>query len=173
MFGGERGVLMSRLVNDFSIVPPSIELLFNNEKLDTIKFLCLLYAFSLITKRHVKIAELLFYYGIVNFNLYKLFDENIQNSNSVSDPSINLYFRFQSKLPKIIINLTNLNLIDFKGDFSKKKEELTLKISSEGQVLIKEIDSEFFLELIDKYNYVINSIKYTTHNLKILTEGKE
>ena len=164
---------MNRLVNDVNIVPPSIELLFNNEKLDTIKFLCLLHAFSLVTKRHVKVVELLFYYGIVNFNLNKLFDENSQSFYSASNPSINLYFRFQNKLPKIIINLTNLNLINFKGDFSKKREELILKISSEGQNLIKELDSEFFLELIDKYNLVINSTKYTKHNLKILTEGKE
>lgn len=164
---------MDKLINDTTIVPPSIELLFNNEKLDTIKFLCLLNAFSLLTKRHIKVPELLFYYGLVNFNLYKLFDENIQNSTNYSNPSINLYFRFQTKLPKIIINLINFKFIDFKGDLSNKRAELSLKISPIGQDMIKEMDSHFFIELTEKYTAVINCIKFTTHNIKVITEGEQ
>lgn len=163
---------MNKLVNNISKVPPSIELLFNNERLDLIKFLCLLHTFSLKSNRQIRVSELLFYYGLVNFNLRMLFEENANASTTLVEPSITLYFRFQTKIQKIILELSYLQFAVLKGDLSKKLDELTLKISPKGTAILEELDSPFFKELTTNYSEVIDSVKFTASNLKIITEGE-
>ncbi|MGR5967426.1 hypothetical protein ACT7DB_37750 [Bacillus cereus] len=59
---------MSKLKRKNMSVPLSIELLFDNEKLDLIKTMGLLYAcFLQNKKKYRKISELVFYYSLVNF----------------------------------------------------------------------------------------------------------
>lgn len=163
---------MNKSVNNVSIVPPSIELLFNNEKLDLMKFLCLLYAFSLKSNRKIKVSELLFYYGLVNFNLRIVLEKNTDETGIVVEPSITLYFRFQSKIQKIILDISFLKFAILNGDLSKKLDEITLKITPEGKSIIEELDSPFFKELTSNYVEVIDSVKFTASNLKIITEGE-
>ncbi len=163
---------MNKSVNNVSIVPPSIELLFNNEKLDLMKFLCLLYAFSLKSNRKIKVSELLFYYGLVNFNLRIVLEKNTDETGIVVEPSITLYFRFQSKIQKIILDISFLKFATLNGDLSKKLDEITLKITPEGKSIIEELDSPFFKELTSNYVEVIDSVKFTASNLKIITEGE-
>lgn len=163
---------MNKSINNVSIVPPSIELLFNNEKLDLMKFLCLLYAFSLKSNRKIKVSELLFYYGLVNFNLRIVLEKNTDKTGIVVEPSITLYFRFQSKIQKIILDISFLKFATLNGDLSKKLDEITLKITPKGKSIIEELDSPFFKELTSNYVEVIDSVKFKASNLKIITEGE-
>lgn len=162
---------MNDLVNRNSIVPLSIELLFNNEKLDLMKFLYLLHAFSLKSNRRIKVSEVLFYYSLVNFNLRIFIEDNQENKRSIEQPSINQYFRFQSKIQKILLDISHLQFAEFKGELSKKLDEITLKITPEGTAICEEINSPFFEDLKISYLEVIGTIKFTASNQKLITEG--
>lgn len=163
---------MNKSVNNHFTIPPSIELLFNNEKLDLMKFLCLLYAFSLKSNRKIRVSELLFYYGLVNFNLRMLLENNTSENNIAAEPSLTLYFRFQSKIQKIILDISFLQFAIVYGDLSKKLDEVTLKITPEGISILEELDSPFFRELTKNYSEVIDSVKFTVSNFKIIAEGE-
>lgn len=152
--------------NEYLSVPISIELLFENEKLELMKVLCLIYSISLKSKRYVAISEIVFYFALVNFNLIKVFEEK----NATTSP--NLFFRFQSKISHIIIYMENLDLIDLKADLSTKTDDIKIRISNNGKSFYKEHDSVFFRELQEKYTSTFEKINYTIANLKKLKEGK-
>ncbi|QDP99650.1 hypothetical protein FOH38_03260 [Lysinibacillus fusiformis] len=152
------------------LVPPSIELLFNNEQLELIKTLCLLYAFYLKSNRKFnKISDIVFYYSLINFNLIKVFESN----SKVAEINLekNLPFRFQTKINKILLELTNFNYVEIKGELSHKINDISVKLTPEGINFINEIDMSFIAELIENYNIAISNIKNTSENKKIILGG--
>ncbi|AFQ29202.1 hypothetical protein P4493_13175 [Bacillus thuringiensis] len=157
---------MSKLKRKNMSVPLSIELLFDNEKLDLIKTMGLLYAcFLQNKKKYRKISELVFYYSLVNFDLIKLFETGEENRSKISP---NLYFRFQNKINQILLNLSDLNFIEIKGNLSFKTGDLAAKLTKGGLEFYEEMDSEYFSKLVEDYIYAMNQVDYTANNLKVL-----
>ncbi|MED4447219.1 hypothetical protein P9299_29920 [Bacillus cereus] len=152
--------------NDSS-VPVSIQLLFNNEKLDIMKVLCLMNAFLNKSKKKRKVSEILFYYSLVNFNLITLFEEEI-DMNNVFAPSPNLYFRFQQNIKGILLNMSHLEFIEVTGDVSKKIDEITVKLLPKGKQFFQEHKSEFFSNLQEKYISALDKVSFSTENVKVI-----
>lgn len=152
--------------NEYLSVPISIELLFENEKLELMKVLCLIYAISLKSKRYATISEIVFYFALVNYDLIKVFEDK----NMTTSP--NLFFRFQSRIRHIIIYMKNLDLIDLKADLFTKTDDIKIRISKNGKSFREEHTSVFLRELQDKYLSTFEKVNYTIENLKKLKEGK-
>lgn len=152
-----------------SLVPSSIELLFNNEQLELIKTLCLLYAFYLKSNRKFnKISDIIFYYSLINFDLIKVFQNNTKNKITLER---NLPLRFQTKINNILLELSNLNYVEVKGELSHKINDISVKLTPEGINFINEINMPFITELIEKYNLAINNIQSTSANKNIIVGG--
>ncbi|MGG3452699.1 hypothetical protein [Paenibacillus rhizolycopersici] len=151
---------------DFSSVPSSIELLFENEKLDIMKILCLLYSISVKSQRYATISEILFYFSLVNYNLIRIFEDE----NYTSSP--NQYFRFQARFNPLLIKMENLKLIEIKANIFIKTEDIKLKVTSEGKSFYEESETEFLRKLQEKFNEVFIIVQFTNANEKKLKEGK-
>ncbi|PGZ57862.1 hypothetical protein COE58_24235 [Bacillus cereus] len=154
---------MSNITNKNISVPPSIELLFNNEKLDLMKILCLMYAFTLESKKRRKVSEIMFYYSLVNFDLIKSFE-----NNKSFTPSSNLYFRFQTKINGILLNMSHLQLINLQGDLTKKLDDITVQLNPLGKLIFEEMDSVFFSNLKKEYTNAFKKVKFSASNMKVI-----
>ncbi|AYV74806.1 hypothetical protein C2H98_15985 [Niallia circulans] len=163
---------MKKIKSRRSIVPKSIELLFNNDQLEIVKTLCLLYAFYLKSKKKFyKVSDITFYYSLVNFNLVKLFKESNIEYGIDGKMTPNLYYRYQTKVSKIILELSNLDYIEIKGDITYKTSDIGVRLTTKGLDFIMLFDKEFFVKLIDSYITVINQIDNTSVNKKIISGG--
>lgn len=132
------------------------------------KVLCLMYAFSLQSKKRRKLSETLFYYCLVNFDLLKLFEASNEELRNGLAPSPNLYFRFQKKINGILINMLKVQFIDVKGDISNKLEDITVQITPIGKEFYQKQNSEFFLKLQEKYENAFEKVGFSTNNIKVL-----
>ncbi|OOR02915.1 hypothetical protein BW900_29835 [Bacillus mycoides] len=158
---------MSNITNKNISVPLSIELLFNNEKLDLMKILCLMYAFMLESKKRRKVSEIMFYYSLVNFDLIKLFEKSEENNKSFT-PSSNLYFRFQTKVNGILLNMSHLQLINLQGDLNKKLDDITVQLNPQGKLIFEEMDSVFFSNLKKEYTNAFKKVKFSASNMQVI-----
>lgn len=149
--------------------PLSIQLLFDNSKLDLIKTLMLLFSFSLIgARKYRKIQEIVFYYSLVNFDLITIFNDNRVKDHLLS---INQYYRFQSSINQILLHLWQLEFIEVKGDLTIKTLDIGVRLTAKGKLFVEELKSDYFHALINDYSSTLNSIKYSSENLKKLKGG--
>lgn len=165
MFGGGRNDLMEYKGNRSFSVPISIQLLFDNDKLELMKVLCLLNAFSVKSNKQRKVSEILFYYSLVNFDLIQIFNEELEEQLGYTS-SPNLYFRFQSKINGILLNMVHLQFIDVKGNISDKLDDIKVKILPKGKQFFNEYSSEYFLFLQNRYISAIDKISFSNENIK-------
>ncbi|MGA4722224.1 hypothetical protein [Fictibacillus nanhaiensis] len=159
---------MDQQIKHDSLVPSSIQLLFDNDKLDFMKILCLINALSSISNKQRKVEELLFYYSLVNFDLIKLF--NIEKKNGFT-PSPIQYFRFQTKINEILLAMSNLKFIEIKGEMSNKLDELKVKLLSPGKDFFQQHSTEYFQTLFNRYIEAHSTIKYSSENVNKIKEG--
>ena len=161
-FGGGRKESMSSIdEKDLFLVPPSIKLLFNNEKLDVIKTLCLLFAlYKKSNRKFNKIPDIIFYYSLVNFDLLRIIESKMQ----LNDTSRNLYYRYQQYINQIIIELSNLQFIEVKGDLTTKTADLGIRLTVEGKEFIEDLRIDYFPKLIHEYSTVIGMEVNNTEN---------
>lgn len=150
--------------------PTSIQLLFNNQKLEIMKVLCLLNALSSQNNKQRKVEEVLFYYSIVNFELYYLFNEKQMSEKDVF-PSSNQYFRFQTKINEVLLIMSSLKFIEVKGKISNKLDDLKVKLLKDGIVFFEDNSSDYLRTLYESYINAFNSINYSIENVKIIKEG--
>lgn len=169
--GGERNDLMKVQKNNKSTVPLSIQLLFNNEKLELMKVLCLMNAFSNQSNKQRKVEELLFYYGLVNFNLIYLIDSKNDKEHDFT-PSPNQYFRFQIKIKNILLVMSHLQFIGINGEISKKIEESKVKLLPLGKKFFENNKTEYLDDLYNKYIEMSETISYSSVNIKKIKEGQ-
>lgn len=143
------------------IAPQSIKLLFENEQLNIIKILSLLQVLkNKSKKKFYKVEDVIFYYSLVNFDLIKLLNEDVNNLMK----NRNRYLRFNKSVNQIILELINLKYIDIKGNLSSKKEQLGIRLNEEGEAFVKIFDSKYFLDLAEIYQKVITNISNDTVN---------
>ncbi|WP_256865481.1 hypothetical protein [Paenibacillus sp. 32352] len=152
-------------------VPPSVQLLFENTKLDLTKTILLLYVYSLQSqKKYRKVSEIVFYYSLVNFDLIKLYKSNEENKDLIST---NQYFRFQFNISRILLQLSQLGYIELKGTLTVKTDDIGARITPDGLAFVKELDSEYFTKLVDDYVQALKTVEFSTANLKIIKGGTQ
>ncbi|MDT9027885.1 hypothetical protein [Rossellomorea yichunensis] len=151
-------------------VPASIQILFNNQKLEIMKILCLLNALSTQNNKQRKVEELLFYYSLVNFDLIDLFN-SVPDNNDKFPPSPNQYFRFQTKINEILILMSHFQFIEIRGKLSDKQENLKVKLLIQGKKFYEDNSSDYLNSLFEEYVKLYKTIAYTTENVKKVKEG--
>ncbi|MBW9157676.1 hypothetical protein [Clostridium tagluense] len=150
-------------------LPYSVEMLFENKYLDAMAVLCLLYAFKSI-KKGMKTKEIVFYYSIVISEVNNIEDAKIDDLNSSYRYNIqNLYLTFEKNLSKIIIILSNQNYIEVIGDIGTKLQDLRIKLTNEGFVILENIENIYFTKLIEKFINVKSQVKFTKGNEKTIS----
>ncbi|MCY9369967.1 hypothetical protein [Bacillus haynesii] len=152
---------MSNLNSEYSFVPPSIRLLFDNSQLEMIKTLSLLYSFYQKSKRKfVKISDIVFYYSLVNFGMIKLIETNEEKG----EVSRNLYYRYQQEINQIILEMVHLDFIEVKGTVSSTSSQLGVRLTQQGNEFIESLEIDYFSGLIDEYSIIIDLIDNNTEN---------
>ena len=143
------------------IVPQNIKLLFENRQLDIMKILSLLQVLrNKSKKKFYTVEEIIFYYSLVNFDLIKILDEDISNLMK----NMNRYLRFNKLINQIILELSNLEYIDIKGNISYKKDRIGVRLNEEGERFLKTFDSEYFLKLMESYQNIATNISNNSIN---------
>lgn len=170
-FGGGRNDLMKRETNYNSSVPVSIQLLFNNQKLEIMKVLCLMYALSTQNNKQRKVEEILFYYSLINFDLAYLFNDGLDKKSEFA-PSPNQYFRFQTKINEILLIMSHLKFIEIKGKLSNKLDELKVKLLLPGKKFFEDNNSRYLNSLQEKYIKMYKTINYSAENVRKIKEGQ-
>ena len=149
------------------IVPASIQLLFSNRKLEIMKLLSLLQVFSNQSNKQRKVEEILFYYSLVNFDLSKLFEENITiKEQRESYPSPNQYFRFQIEIKELLLLMSDLGFVEINGKLSDKVEDLKVKLLLKGRSFFEANTSEYLNNLLVEYETMLGKIVYSVKNVK-------
>lgn len=143
------------------IAPQNIKLLFENGQLDIIKVLSLLQVLrNKSKKKFYTVEDIIFYYSLVNFDLIKILDEDISNLMK----NRNRYLRFNKSINQIILELSNLEYIDIKGNISYKKDRIGVRLNEEGERFLKTFDSEYFLQLMELYQDIITNVSDNSIN---------
>ena len=150
---------------DSFVVPPSIRLLFDNNQLELIKTLCLLFSLYLNSNRRFnKLPDIVFYYSLVNFDMLKI----IKSNEDTIDASRNLYYRFQEKINQIILELINLGFVEIKGEITSNTNSLGVRLTREGFEFVKDLGIDYFYKLINEYSSVIDMVDNNTKNRNLI-----
>ncbi|CAL1521941.1 hypothetical protein DT035_00535 [Bacillus subtilis] len=156
---------MSNLDNNYSFVPPSIRLLFDNSQLEMIKTLCLLYSFYQKSKRKfVKVSDIVFYYSLVNFGMIKF----IETNGEKEEASRNLYYRYEQGINRIILEMVHLDFIEVKGNITSKSSQIKVRLTQKGNDFLDDLKLNSFTDIINEYSRVINLIENNPENHKKL-----
>lgn len=168
MVGGEPFKMRISNEKNSTFVPQSIKLLFDNNQLELIKTLCLLYAFyKESTRKYYKLTDIVFYYCLVNFDLLKLIEER----EDKGEISRNLYYRFQQNINQIILELSNLQYVEIKGDVTTKTSDLGIRLTKKGMEFVEGLELHYFSELIEEYSSVINTVDNNMKNRNKIRGG--
>ncbi|MCY7764255.1 hypothetical protein [Bacillus inaquosorum] len=156
---------MSNLDNEYSFVPPSIRLLFDNSQLEMIKTLCLLYSFYQKSKRKfVKVPDIVFYYSLVNFGMIKL----IKTNGEKEETSRNLYYRYEQGINQLILEMVHLDFIEVKGNITLKSSQIGVRLTQKGNEFLDDLELNSFTDLINEYSSIISLIENNPENHKKL-----
>ncbi|KJR67553.1 hypothetical protein OTK50_13420 [Bacillus sp. NEAU-CP5] len=152
---------MSNFNNEYSFVPPSIRLLFDNSQLEMIKTLCLLYSFYQKSKRKfVKVSDIVFYYSLVNFGMIKL----IEIDGEREEASRNLYYRYEQGINQIILEMVHLDFIEVKGNLTSKASQIGMRLTQKGNEFLNNLELNSFPDLINEYSNIISLIENNPEN---------
>lgn len=151
--------------NKVSHLSAEIELLFDNKKLDILKYLGILYqAKENSRQRQLTLEQLLYYYSLLN----------VEGSDS-NAPIIYKYLRDKKKINEIVIYLANLKLVKINGDIFTRTNKLKISISEEGIDAIESWNSESIGMYLKQIGTIVKKYPYGTKNLefqKLLYEGE-
>lgn len=140
-------------------LPIEIDLLFDNKKLDALKYLMIIYQLKMKSNKKVSFEELLYYYTLLYYE-----------SNMYQVPLINKFMRDKKNINEIIIYLENLGFINLHGMISSRIQQLKISITDFGIDSIETWELEIldsYSEIIQKYikNYPFGGAKYEFQNL--------
>ncbi|PIH04665.1 hypothetical protein [Clostridium combesii] len=159
--------MRGKLNNSCNYLTLNMYLLFNNEYLDLMTLLCVMY--NLKNKRKgLTLDEILLYYLIIASEVDINILENKINVNSTIckyDTDIK-YIQSINKIKKSLNILLAKGYIDF---FSCKNEVIRLKINAEGINTVKSLKSSYYKRILTSGSDLIKQISYTKNNVfKIL-----
>ena len=157
--GGGRNDSMNPKLN---YTPESIQILFDNPKLEIIKILCLLNALVKYSKKQRTIEEILFYYSVEENN-------KMNNSKDIELVSNNFY-RFETKINRLLILMNTLDFIQINGKITDKIEKIKIKLSLNGQRFFEENRNFYLDSLFSEYVNCIEQVPYSKNVLKKIKE---
>lgn len=144
-----------------NILPIELRYLFENQYIECIKILIVLYLHKR-KKYGISMDEIVYYLTIakccykISNDKYEIDFEYIQNN----------YLKNEKNIRKNIMILVNKELVLINYERTAKKDKLTLKITSGGIDIIKNLESEYFKEEIGRYSYLVKNMKYSAKNKK-------
>ncbi|WP_060207234.1 hypothetical protein, partial [Sporosarcina koreensis] len=108
--------------NNVFQLPAEIDLLFDNKKLDVLKYLAILYHLKeIFRKRRLSLEQLLYYYSVIYFE-----------NHETNTPLIYKYLRDKKGMNEIMIYLDNLQFIQVHGDIFTPINKLKISITQKG-----------------------------------------
>jgi len=149
-------------------LPLSVELLFQNKKLDIISLLCTLSCFYK-KRKGVTVDEITFYYSIVTSDAEisingQVWDMNDARAKVEVDANLML---IRERIKEFVIILTNMGYVDF--EFAN--EQVHLKINKSGLDIVNSLSSGYFTNIISKTNEVKEIIRFNKTNEKRIQLG--
>lgn len=168
IFGGGKIELSTTKYERRESVPLSIQLLFENTKLDLTKTIILLYAFKLNNKRKKvrNVPEILFYYSLINFGLLELFTLKKPREASL----VNRFFRYDVSLNLILLELSQLGFVEIIGHPTGSRDDMGIKITLTGIAFVDELNSDFFKKLVKRYLDCMDEIEFSVKNMNYIKE---
>ncbi|BDG67569.1 hypothetical protein ENLAB_11330 [Enterococcus innesii] len=152
-------------INKQSHLSSEIELLFDNKKLDLLKYLGILYqAKDICRQRQLSLEQLLYYYYMLYFE-----------TTDINTPLIYKYLRDKKQINEIIIYLENLEFVQIHGDLFTRLNKLKVSISETGINAIDSLQSESVEMYLKQIIAIMEKYPYGTKNLefqKLLYEGE-
>lgn len=151
-----------------NLLPLDLQYLFRNEYLDSVKMLIILYQ----SKRRIKgidLEELNYYFTIIELleiNEMHKYELNLEYSQDN-------YLINENVLRSYGIPLKNQDFISIYSENTNKKAILYFKLTDEGKRLIEGLEDEYFKTIIDRYNFVNNTMKYSVENQRKVLKGNE
>lgn len=139
-------------IKKIDVLPKEIDLLFDNKKLDILKYLYILYlAKTKLKKKKLNLDQLLYYYTLLSFE-----------TSYTSTPKIYKYLRDKKRINEAIIYLENLKLIQVYGEVYIKLSNLKISISKSGIELINFGTTESFEAYISHISNIMDKYPYGT-----------
>ena len=121
-------------------------------------------------KKGINIEELNYYYtmlDLVELNQKREYEVNYEYYQDH-------YLINEEVLRKYSIILRNQNLIDINVENTNKETLLYLKLSESGMNLVEGLEDKYFEKLVDKYNLINSTIKYSVANhRKVLSRDEK
>ncbi|MGM0727618.1 MAG: hypothetical protein ACQETS_15275 [Bacillota bacterium] len=131
-------------------LPTEIDLLFDNIKLDILKYLLIIYHLKEnFNKRRLSLEELLYYYSIIYFE-----------NHEIDAPLIYKYLRDKKTINESMISLENLEFIQVHGDIFTPIDKLRISITKKGIETIKSLESENVVLYSENIFIIIKSYPY-------------
>lgn len=152
IFGG--GVIDLSHNHEFSL-PLEIDLLFDNKKLDALKYLAILYNIKKYSKKKtVNLEQTLYYYLVLEF----------ENDTSKM-PLINRYLRDYKNIKQTMIYLYNLDFCKVIGDITVPTQKIKLSLTEKGIQIIESWDSDLLKLYIQDTKTVMDRHPYETKTI--------
>ncbi|WP_137664928.1 hypothetical protein [Enterococcus hulanensis] len=152
-------------LNRPSHLPVEIDLLFDNKKLDILKYLSILYQAKIsLRQRKLTLEQLLYYYSVLYFK-----------TSSGNTPLIYKYLRDKKRINEIIIYLENLGFVKVDGDITTQLNGLKVSISKDGIAAIDSWQSESINVYLNHISIIMDECSYGTKNSEfqnLLYEGE-
>lgn len=146
-------------------LPLEIDLLFDNKKLDILKYLGILYQIKTKTKkRKLNLEQLLYYYTILYYE-----------TSNTSKPLIYKYIRDKKRISEILIYLENLKFIQVHGDVFTRLNGLQVSITELGIQSIDAWQSDSILRYLNNISDILEKYPYgskASEFQKLLYEGE-
>lgn len=137
--------------NDYYL-PKEIDLLFDNKKLDILKYLGILYhSKKQQKKRKLNFDQLLYYYSMLHFE-----------TNNNHTPMIYKYLRDQKRINEILIYLDNLGFVEIHGDLTTQLKSLKVSITDAGIEIIESSYSESINKYLKHISTILDKYVYGT-----------
>lgn len=157
------GVREVNYKHEFSL-PLEIDLLFDNKKLDALKYLAILYNIKKYSKKKtVNLEHTLYYYLVLEF----------ENDTS-KVPLINRYLRDYKNIKQTMIYLYNLDFCKVIGDITAPTQKIKWSLTEKGIQMIEAWDSDLLKLYIQDTKLVMDRYPYETKSIyfkNLLYEG--
>ena len=146
-------------------LPLEIDLLFDNKKLDILKYLGIIYQVKTRTKkRKLNLEQLLYYYTILYYE-----------TSNTSTPLIYKYLRDKKRISEILIYLENLKFVQVHGDVFTRLNGLQVSITELGIQSIGSWQSDSISLYLNNISDILEKYPYgskVSEFQKLLYEGE-
>lgn len=160
MFGGGRKDLKNNLL------PLDLQYLFQNEYLDCMKILIVLYQLRR-RRKGVNIEELNYYYTMIDLL------EGAQECEPNQEYYQDNYLINEEKMRGYGILIKNQDFIEINVENTTKKTTLYYKLTQAGMQLVEGLEDEYFDKIRKRVEFVNSTMKYSVSNQRKVMSRNE